>query len=636
MNLITADNISKHLGERQLLEDASLLINAGDRIGLIGVNGSGKSTLLRLLAQIDAPDTGSITVWGGVRIEYLSQEPELDETQTVLGVVAGSDSPQMALRRQYDQVAENLGRHPADELLQAEFARLGAEMERLGGWAAEANAKAILSRLGVSEYEKPVPELSGGQRKRVALARALIHRADVLMLDEPTNHLDAETIVWLEDYVREMPGALLVVTHDRYFLDRVVNRIVELDRRQLSSYPGNYSAYLAQRTHRLEQLAALEQKRQKLLTRELEWVRRSPMARGTKQKARKQRVEELLQLRYDSGDETVSMALGGRRLGNKALKATGVTKRYETDTVVDDVSIELEPGARLGILGPNGAGKSTLLDMLAGKIAPDAGRVHWGETVHIGYYDQLGEDLDDSMRILEFIEEQAALVRTDTGDRVEAAKMLEWFLFPRAMQRARIGSLSGGERRRLYLLRTLVHRPNVLILDEPTNDLDIQTLNVLEEFLDRFAGCLLVVSHDRYFLDRTVDFLRYMEDGELGPQYPGPYATFSRLRGLEDAAKSEDASVSTESRIVKSTQATIPTVRKLTWSEQRELESLESRIQALEADKAELMDQMAEAAADYVALQRMAERVDLIDSELAAAEERWLELSEIAEVAAQS
>lgn len=636
MNLITADNISKHLGERQLLEDASLLINAGDRIGLIGVNGSGKSTLLRLLAQIDAPDTGSITVWGGVRIEYLSQEPELDETQTVLGVVAGSDSPQMALRRQYDQVAENLGRHPADELLQAEFARLGAEMERLGGWAAEANAKAILSRLGVSEYEKPVPELSGGQRKRVALARALIHRADVLMLDEPTNHLDAETIVWLEDYVREMPGALLVVTHDRYFLDRVVNRIVELDRRQLSSYPGNYSAYLEQRTRRLEQLAALEQKRQKLLTRELEWVRRSPMARGTKQKARKQRVEELLQLRYDSGDETVYMALGGRRLGNKALKAIGVTKRYETDTVVDDVSIELEPGARLGILGPNGAGKSTLLDMLAGKIAPDAGRVHWGETVHIGYYDQLGEDLDDSMRILEFIEEQAALVRTDTGDRVEAAKMLEWFLFPRAMQRARIGSLSGGERRRLYLLRTLVHRPNVLILDEPTNDLDIQTLNVLEEFLDRFAGCLLVVSHDRYFLDRTVDFLRYMEDGELGPQYPGPYATFSRLRGLEDAAKSEDASVSTESRIVKSTQATIPTVRKLTWSEQRELESLESRIQALEADKAELMDQMAEAAADYVALQRMAERVDLIDSELAAAEERWLELSEIAEVAAQS
>ena len=280
MNLITSDSISKHLGERQLLEDANLLINDGDRIGLIGVNGSGKSTLLRILAGLDAPDTGTVTVWGGVRVEYLPQEPALDESLTPLGVVLGSDSPQMQLRRRYDAVGDQLHQHPAGADLHAEFARIGAEMERTGAWAAEANAKAILTQLAVSEFDRPVAQLSGGQRKRVALARALIHGADVLMLDEPTNHLDAETIVWLEDYLAEMPGALLVVTHDRYFLDRVVNRIVELDRRRLVSYPGNYTRYLEERARRQEQLVASERKRQKLVQRELEWVRRSPMARG--------------------------------------------------------------------------------------------------------------------------------------------------------------------------------------------------------------------------------------------------------------------------------------------------------------------------------------------------------------------
>ncbi len=463
----------------------------------------------------------------------------------------------------------------------------------------------------------------------------LIHRADVLILDEPTNHLDAETIVWLEDHLRQMPGALLVVTHDRYFLDRVVNRIVELDRRQLVSYPGNYSDYLEERARRQEQLAAMEQKRQKLLKNELEWVRRSPMARGTKQKARKQRVEELLQLRYDSGDETVAMSLASRRLGKQALEAEGLVKRYAGSAVVDGVSIRLEPGDRLGILGPNGAGKSTLLDMLVGKTEPDAGSVRWGETVRVGYYDQLGEALDEDMRLLEFIEEEAVLIRTASGDRVEAAKMLEWFLFPRSLQRAQIRSLSGGERRRLYLLRTLVHQPNVLILDEPTNDLDIQTLNVLEEFLDRFTGCLLVVSHDRYFLDRTVDYVRFMQDGNLGPQYPGPYETAMKLQ-RQAGEQDEPASAKREATPPgQGRRGPAALARKLTWSEQRELESVEARVHALEADKAALMAEMAAAGDDYVALQRLASRVDDIDRELSVAEERWLELSEIAELAAQ-
>ena len=635
MNLITVENISKHLGERQLLEEASLLVNEGDRIGLIGVNGSGKSTLLRMIAQQDVPDSGSITIWGGVRVELLSQEPFLDESQTALGIVVGADSPQFQLRRRYDQVNADLNLNPNDTGLQNELAQLGAEMGRMDAWTAEADAKAMLTKLGVTEFDKAVSQLSGGQRKRVALARSLLHRADVLILDEPTNHLDAETIEWLEEYISHMPGALLVVTHDRYFLDNVVNRIVELDRRSLMAYSGNYSAYLEERARRQEQLAAMEQKRQKLLKNELEWVRRSPMARGTKQKARKQRVEELLQLRYDSGEDSVNMALAARRLGKQALTATALSKSFSGEVVVDDVSIQLEPGGRMGILGPNGAGKSTLLDILAGKIQADSGKVRWGETVRVGYYDQLGEDLDEDMRLNEFIEEEAALIRTSSGERVEAAQMLEWFLFPRSLQRAKIRSLSGGERRRLYLLRTLVHQPNVLLLDEPTNDLDIQTLNVLEEFLDRFTGCLLVVSHDRYFLDRTVDYLRFMDEGRLGPQYPGPYSTAARLRDQAASARRE-ASIGHAAEPARTTapSRTSP-VRKLTWNEKRELEALEKRIPELESQKKALMDAMASAGDDYVSLQRLSAQLDELDGELPQVEERWLELTEIAELAAQ-
>ncbi len=630
MNYITADEISKFMGERQLLEDASLLINEGDRIGLIGVNGSGKSTLLRILAQMEEPDSGNVTVWGGVRIEFLEQEPALDVARNALQTVFGSDSPQMQLRQEYDRIQHGLQRDPTSAQLQKQFTDITAAMERLDAWSAEANARAILTQLGVQDVERPVRELSGGQRKRVALARALVHQADVLILDEPTNHLDAETIVWLEERLHARPGALVVVTHDRYFLDRVVNRIVELDRRRMVTYPGNYSAYLEQRAERQEQFAAMEQKRQKLLQRELEWVRRAPMARGTKQKARKQRVEELLQLRYDTGQDTVTMALAGRRLGKQVLTATGLTKSYDGAPVLKRTDITLEPRSRIGILGPNGAGKSTLLDILSGKTMPDTGAVNWGETVHLGYYDQLGEGLDDDARLLEFIEEEAALVRTDSGERVEAAKMLEWFLFPRSMQRARISSLSGGERRRLYLLRTLVHQPNVLLLDEPTNDLDIQTLNVLEEFLDRFMGSLIVVSHDRYFLDRTVDYLHYMEDGVLGPRYPGPYETFMRLR-TEETTEHLVVDAEVSAKAVKLTSADKGSARKLKWSEQRELESLEPRIQELQAKLNRLTDEMAHAGDDYQLLMELAEQVKAIEYKIEEAEFRWLELAEIAE-----
>ncbi len=407
----------------------------------------------------------------------------------------------------------------------------------------------------------------------------------------------------------------------------MVNRIVELDRRQLVSYTSNYSQYLEERERRNQSLAEGEQKRQKLLRRELEWVRRGAMARGTKQKARKQRVEELMQIRYDSGEETVSIALAGRRLGTRVLDAWGLQKSYAGKCVVDGLDLHLEPGDRLGIIGPNGAGKSTLLDMLAGKLEPDQGSIRWGDTVQIGYYDQRSEDLDDHLRIIEFVEREAPLVLTKDGEHVEAAKMLEWFLFPRPMQWGRIGSLSGGERRRLYLLRTLIHQPNVLLLDEPTNDLDIQTLTVLEEFLDHFSGCLIVVSHDRYFLDRTVDYLAAMEDGTLGPRYPAPYVTFERLRrGGQTPEAVAEPSPQTDRRKRQDSG-----VRKLSWKEERELEELEERIAKLESDKDKTLADMNRCGDDYLRLQALAEQLQATEAKLDEALGRWMELSEIAE-----
>jgi ABC transport system ATP-binding/permease protein len=632
MNLLILENVSKQYSERMLLENVDLMINEGDRIGLIGVNGSGKSTLLRLIAGEEEPDSGSVTVWGHRRVEYLHQDPELDELATVIDQLFRSDSPQMRLLRDFEWTTAQISRDPHNGALQSRLVDLSAEMDRTGGWAAEANAKAILTRLGIEEFDAPVSTLSGGQRKRVAMARALIDRADLLVLDEPTNHIDAETVAWLEEYLLTTPGALLMVTHDRYFLDRVVNRIVELDRRQLISYPGNYSQYLELREERNERLAADEQKRRKLLKRELEWVRRAPAARSTKQKARKDRVEELQKIQYDSGEETVSMVMATQRVGSKVLSAHGITKSFGEKTVVDGVDLKLEPGDRIGILGPNGAGKSTFLDILAGKLVADAGTLDWGNTVQIGYYDQESEDLDDHKRLIEFIEEEAPLIRTKDGERFEAAHILEWFLFPRSMQYGRIGSLSGGERRRLYLLRTLVHRPNVLLLDEPTNDLDIQTLAVLEEFLDNFGGCLIVVSHDRYFLDRTVDFIIPFEDGKLGKRYPSPYVTYRRLKEGDDAARMAAVNGKDDRRPQMADDRRPPTTdrRKLSWREERELEQLESQIERWEAEKGSLQDAINASGSDYERMQSLADRLSAIETQLETALDRWAELAELA------
>ncbi len=631
MNLLALENVSKQFSERLLLDGVDLSINRGERIALIGVNGSGKTTLLRIIAGQEAPDSGHVTVWGGVRIEMVSQEPQLDEEATVLEQLFRSDSPQMRLLRDYESVSRRLEQEPANPALQQRLLQLSEEMERSGGWNAAANAKSVLTKLGISDFGARIATLSGGQRKRVALARALIDRADLLILDEPTNHIDIDTIEWLETYLTTAPGALLMVTHDRHFLDRVVDRIVELDRRRLVSYAGNYSRYLELRQARHDRLAATEHQRQKLLKRELEWIRRTPMARGTKQKARRQRVAELQRIHYDSDSDRVVMALATRRLGNTVLTAQGLTKLYAGAAAVNAIDFALEPGDRVGLLGPNGAGKSTFLDLLAGKVEPDAGQIHWGRTVRLGYYDQQNSKLRDSQRLLEFIEEEAPLIMARDGNRLEAAQMLEWFLFPRKAQWGRIGSLSGGERRRLYLLRTLIHQPNVLLLDEPTNDLDVQTLTVLEEFLDAFNGCLIVASHDRYFLDRTVDFILPFENGVLGKRYPAPYATYRRLRAQDkETATAKPARPprrSTNGRAETRPRATVAG-RKLTWQEQQELSRLEEEIAAWEEEQTRLQQRINESGSDYQKLQNLSSDLNELETSLESAFNRWAELSQ--------
>lgn len=632
MNLVTLENVSKQYSDRVLLDQVNLQINVGDRFGLIGINGSGKTTLLQMIAGEEPPDEGEITVWGGVRIQYLPQEPRIDDDLSVLDSIFQSDSPQLQLLRDYERVSWKLQQDPEDASLQAELIALSDDMDRRDGWAAEANAKAVLTRLGITDFDAQISTLSGGQHKRVALARALLDPADLLMLDEPTNHIDADTIAWLEAYLLEVPKALLMVTHDRYFLDRVVNQIVELDRQKLVSYPGNYSRYLEQSSHRHQQLLKTEERRRSHLRKELEWLRRTPMARGTKSKARQQRIESLRKLRYDSQEDRVSIALGSRRLGKKVLRVESLAKSFEGEPVFSEVDFRLEPGDRIGIIGPNGVGKTTFLDILAGRRKPDEGKVVWGETVHLGYFDQRSHGLEDHMRVIEFIESTAPVLRTKDGERVEAWRMLSWFLFSPKEQQARVGSLSGGERRRLYLLYTLAHRPNVLLMDEPTNNLDIQTLNVLEEFLDNFRGCLIAVSHDRYFLDRTVDYLVSFEEQGVSGRYPGPYEMYRRRREAEKrqgkSVKREMGGPSTNgSREFKRDKREVEK-RTLNWREQQEHKHLESHIETLETRKEEIEKEMHESGRDYQRLQTLVEALEEIKTELESALSRWLELED--------
>lgn len=597
MGILSVRSLRKDFGIKEILRDASFSLDSSDRVGLIGPNGAGKSTLLKMLARIEPIDGGAIDVGNGIRVIYLPQQPEMDGDRTVLEQVFADSGEQMALVREYEQVSEQLAKTPDDQLLDR-LAKLSERMEHSGAWELETQAKIVLSQLGIDNFDAKVGNLSGGYRKRIAIAAALLSQPDVLLMDEPTNHLDANSVAWLQDYLARYPGALLLITHDRYFLDRVTNRILEVDRGDLYSYDGNYSYYLEKKAMAEASSASTQQKLKGVLRRELEWLKRGAKARSTKQKARIDRIHEMQDREFKAASGQVEIATVGRRIGKKVIELTGITKAYGDRTLIKEFSYLFNPDDRIGIIGGNGAGKSTLMNIITGRTEADTGQVEIGSTIHFGYFDQHSDDLEDAkyvnQRVLEYLKQVAELVQTSDGSVITASQMLERFLFTPDQQYAPIGKLSGGEKRRLFLLKVLLGAPNVLILDEPTNDLDVQTLAVLEEYLEEFNGCVIVVSHDRYFLDRTVQTIFELQPGGHIKQYPGNYSVYLDYKKAEaTAAKSEVATKSSTAQPAPDKSRT-DRPRKLSYKEKREYEKLEASIPQLEAEKADLEQQLYE------------------------------------------
>ena len=585
--LLSAEHLSINFGSRQLLDDVNFYLNEGDKVGVIGINGTGKSTFLKVLSGVTEPDGGTISRNPNVQISLLPQNPVMDEDATVL-----------------EQV----------------FLHFPAEFRALN----EYEAKAMLNRLGITDFTQKVGTLSGGQRKRVALAAALIHPADVLILDEPTNHLDSEMVAWLEDWLRRFKGGLVMVTHDRYFLERVVNHITELSRGKLYHYEANYSKYLELREQRAEMAEASERKRQSILRVEREWIMRGCKARTTKSKERIQRYEALLNQDAPETDEAVQMAAASSRLGKKIIELRDVSKAFDGRPIVSRFSYNLLRGDRIGIVGRNGAGKSTLLHLMAGELAPDSGTVEVGATVKIGHFSQEGRELDLNQRVYDFIHDIADEVKTDEGT-FSANQMMERFLFPGDLQSAPIGRLSGGERRRLYLLSVLMEAPNVLLLDEPTNDLDVTTLSILEDYLQGFPGPILAVSHDRFFLDKLAESIFEVRgDGEID-RFTGNWTDWQAKRREADAPapKAEKPKAAAER----------PRERKLKFSfkEQREFETIDDDLDRLEADIAACQAAQEACGSDYVKLQELQARQAELEVALEEKTERWVYLNELKE-----
>ncbi|MFD2629417.1 ABC-F family ATP-binding cassette domain-containing protein [Oceanobacillus kapialis] len=615
--MLTLENLHKSFGEKILFDSISTTISDRERIGLIGVNGTGKSTFLRTIAGIEAPEQGTIKHPKDYRIEYLAQDPPLDPELTVMEQIYYGDSVIMQVMRGYEQALLKLQQEPESSEAQSRLLQMQQKMDEAEAWEANTAAKSVLTKLGITDFDKQVAALSGGQKKRVAIAKALIQPADLLILDEPTNHLDNETVEWLEKYLKTYKGSLLLVTHDRYFLNRVTNRIYELDKGNLYIYEGNYEVFLEKKAEREELEASNEIKHQNTLKRELAWLKRGAKARSTKQKARIDRVHEMKEQTFDTKKEQVDFKVGSTRLGKKVLELHDISKSFGEQQLINGYSRLIIPGERLGIIGPNGTGKTTLLNIMAGRIEPDNGEVVVGETVNIGYYTQGDEELDGTKRIIDYIKEVAEVIHTRDGDVITAEQMLERFLFSRSAQWTYIRKLSGGERRRLYLLKVLMKEPNVLFLDEPTNDLDTQTLGVLEEYLDSFPGVVITVSHDRYFLDRVVDRLVVFKGNGAISEYYGNYSEY-----LEQAS---EPGVTPAPKVVK--EKPKQQKKKLSYNEQREWNTIEEEIMELENRVEELQAGIVEAGSDSEKVQQLFQEQEKAEAALEQKMERWEELS---------
>lgn len=598
MNLLTIENLTKSYTERLLFDDASFSINEGDKIGLIGINGTGKSTLLRIVAGLETPDKGNVVKGRNLSIRFLSQNPVFHEGDTIVQSI----------------VRENEGKDHV--------------------WDMESQAKTMLTKLGFTDFGCKVETLSGGQRKRVALVSVLLSTADLLVLDEPTNHLDSAMADWLEDYLKRFRGALLMVTHDRYFLDSVTNRIVELDKGKLYNYQANYEGYLKLKAERLDMEVATERKRQSLLRVELLWMQRGARARSTKQKAHIQRFEALRDQKGLEFDQTVELDSVASRLGRTTVELKEITKAYGDKVLMKDFTYIFLKNDRIGIIGPNGSGKSTLMKIITGWVLPDAGTVTVGQTVKMGYFSQECEDMDGSLKVIDYIKEGAEYIKTKDGS-VSASFMLERFLFPSSVQYTTVSKLSGGEKRRLYLLRILMEAPNVLLLDEPTNDLDIQTLTILEDYLDSFPGIVIAVSHDRYFLDRVARRIFAFEGQGAVSQYEGGFTDYQAscrerspegLSGFQEPGKKKDLSGNKTREKPKGEKKL-----KFSYKEQREWDTIEADMKALEDKIARLDQEMGEAASNYTRLNELMEEKSEQERLLEEKMERWMYLNDLAE-----
>ena len=627
MKTISIEHISKTYGEKTLFSDISFTISEKERVGLIGVNGTGKSSLLKLIAGIDVPDSGELITSKDYSISYLAQQPDLNSELTILEQIFAGDAPIFRLLKDYEKTLLLLNEQPENQRIQEKLFELQKEMDTLNGWDVSTNAKTILTKLGIEDFNLKIGTLSGGQKKRVALAQVLIQSPDLLILDEPTNHLDYESIDWLEDYLSRYQGAILIVTHDRYFLDSVTNRIFELDGGQIFTYKGNYAAFLEAKAVREENETATILKQKNLFRRELEWIRRGAKARSTKQKARIQRFEKLDdELSSVKSNEKLDIALKGSRLGKQVFELNGASKRFGDKVLIDDFDLLVKPGDRIGIIGKNGTGKSTLLNILAGKIPLDDGERIIGQTVKVAYYTQESEDMDENKRMIEYLKETAQVIDTADGKTVSAAQMLERFLFPSHTHGTPIRKLSGGEKRRLYLLKILMLEPNVLLLDEPTNDLDTQTLTVLEDYLEEFPGVVITVSHDRYFLDKVVEQLIVLKgDGDIDTFY-GNYSEFlEKDTVLPERKKTEIKE--------EASQKDKPKKKRMSYNEQREFETIEDDIAKVESRLEEISTEMNNTGSDFEKAQKLMEEESELNEKLEHLIERWTYLTELSEQA---
>ncbi|CAM3174267.1 ABC-F family ATP-binding cassette domain-containing protein [Paenibacillus lupini] len=650
MHLLSVEHITKSYGEKMLFEDVTFGVEDGDKIGIIGVNGTGKSTFLKVIAGLEPADAGGISIGNRVVVRMLAQDPVFAPGETALEHVLGGNSPQLRAVREYAAALEALELKPSDESLQDRLIKANQKMDEFDAWTLESEAKTALGRLGILNFDDKVDTFSGGQRKRVAMAAALLQPSDILILDEPTNHIDNESVAWLEGMLQKRKGALLMITHDRYFLDRVSNRVIELDKGRAYFYQANYSRFLELKVEREEREAASEDKRQNLLRNELAWIRRGAKARSTKQKARIDRFEDLKAQAPKQSSGKMDVSVASTRLGKKIVEMESVSKQFGDRTLIKDFSYIAVPEDRVGIVGRNGSGKSTLLNLITGKLQPDEGTIELGMTVKIGWFSQEHEEMDESLRVIEYIREDAEQVRTADGTTISAGQMLERFLFPPAMQWSIISKLSGGEKRRLQLLRVLMNAPNVLLLDEPTNDLDIATLSVLEDYLDDFPGVVFVVSHDRYFLDRTVDKIFAFEGEGVITQHVGNYTEYQEYvekfgSGSSSSSQSAGNGKLAQAAAKPAAGTNAPStdsgskpagerVTRMSYKDQKDYEQIDEWIAKAEEQLASVTDKMNNAGSDSVLLQQLIEEQQQLEQKLEQLMDRWTELNELAEMIA--